>query len=67
MFLGCLLAVAVHRALGLGSNFVEFDLGGLVDLALLAAAILLTGLSDREYFLGQSPKRRRGMHRFLSE
>ncbi len=56
MLLACIAINLVHDALGLGPNFLEPNLGGLVDLALLGAAILLTGLSDREYFLGENPK-----------
>jgi hypothetical protein len=67
MLLACLVAVAVHRALGLGSDFAEAGWGGLVDLSLLAAAILFTGLSDREYFLGQPPKRKRRIDSLLGE
>jgi hypothetical protein len=56
MLLACLAINVVHDALRLGPDFLEPDFGGLVDLALLGAAILLTGLSDREYFLGEDPK-----------
>lgn len=56
MLLACLAINAVHDALHLGPHFLEPDFGGLVDLALLGAAILLTGMSDREYFLGEDPK-----------
>ncbi len=56
MLLACFAINIVHDALGLGPDFLEPDFGGLIDLALLGAAILLTGLSDREYFLGEDPK-----------
>jgi hypothetical protein len=56
MILACLAINAVHDALRLGSKFMELDLGGLIDFALLGIAIVLTGLSDREYFLGQSSR-----------
>jgi hypothetical protein len=61
MLLACLAINFVHDALRLGPDFLEPDLGGLIDLALLGAAILLAGLSDREYFLGESsrPKHRK--------
>lgn len=56
MLLTCLAINGIHDFLHLGPDFLEPDLGGLVDLALLGAAILLTGLSDREYFLGEDHK-----------
>jgi len=52
MILACLAINAVHDTLRLGSEFMELDLGGLIDLALLGTGILFLGLSDREYFLG---------------
>jgi hypothetical protein len=58
MLLACLAINFVHDALDLGPDFLEPDFGGLVDLVLLGAAILLTGLSDREYFLGEDQKAR---------
>jgi len=56
MLLACLAVNIVHDALRLGPDFLEPDFGGLIDLALLGAAILLSGLSDREYFLGRSSR-----------
>lgn len=56
MLLACLAINLVHDALRLGPDFLEPNVGGLADLALLSAAILLTGLSDPEYFLGEDPK-----------
>jgi hypothetical protein len=50
MILACLAINAVHDALRLGPKFMELDLGGLIDFVLLGIAIVLTGLSDREYF-----------------
>lgn len=52
MLLACLAINLIHDALDLGPDFLEPDLGGLVDVVLLGAAILVAGLSDHEYFLG---------------
>lgn len=51
--------VAVHAALDLGSEFLEFGFEGIADFALLCAGILLVSLSDRELFWAVPPRHER--------
>jgi hypothetical protein len=50
-------ATAIHTALDLGGV-----IGGLADLGLLVAAMLLASLSDRELFWAAPPKRGHSRH-----
>jgi hypothetical protein len=51
-------ATAIHAALDL-----EGIVGGLADLGLLIAAMLLASLSDRELFWAAPPRRKRSRRR----
>jgi len=59
MLAACLGAAAVRGALGFDSEFLGPGLGGLFDVALVAAVGFLVSFSDREYFWPTLPDRNR--------
>jgi hypothetical protein len=52
----CVAVAAIRATLGLGPELIGPGWSGFLDLGLLAAAMFVISLSDREYFWATPPK-----------